>query len=379
VITTSARQEETFREETRAGVKIFSLRSRYPEKLRSWICLYNPLVAGRLGNLLAGLRPDVVHAHNLHRHLSFRALKLAKQTSARVFLTAHDAMLFHYGKLWEHISEPDRRFGEETAALHVSEWKKLRRAKLLYNPFRTAGIRKQLTHVDRVIAVSGSLRSALAANGIANVEVVYVGIDPARWTEPPEAGELERFRSRWNLAGRSPVFFAGRVNRLKGSLQAVKILKIVRARVPGATLVLAGKGPGVEETRRLAREAGIDDAVVTPGWLDPHAMRVAYFLSEVAIVPSIYLDPLPAITLEAMAACKPVVGTCFGGTKEVIVDGETGFVANPYDVNGFAGHVARLLADKSLAATLGNNGRRRFLSCFTMEVCIDRLLRLYQQ
>jgi glycosyltransferase involved in cell wall biosynthesis len=377
LVTTSDRQAEPLREELRAGLRIFTLRSRYPEALRSWFCLYNPLVAATVRRLLARLRPEIVHAHNLHKHLSFHTLAAAKATGARVFLTAHDAMLFHYGKFWEFIPRADPHVEEARANLRVSEWRKLRRAGLRYNPFRTALIRRRLRDVDRVLAVSASLKAALEANGISNVEVCHVGRDASLWMTPPEPDELERFLRAWNLRERSPILFAGRLNRLKGSLQAVKILRAVRRRMPEAALLVLGGGQGLDEMRRLAGALGLAEALVTPGWLEPEQARLAYYACRVAIVPSLYLDPFPAVSLEAMAAARPVVGTSFGGTREIVVDGETGYIANPFDIEGFAARVAELLADADLAAQFGRRGRRRFQRHFTMESFIGRLLAHY--
>lgn len=377
VISTSDRQLEPLQEQLHAGVRIFSLRSRYPEALRSWFCLYNPIVAPAVRDLLDRLRPEIVHAHNLHRHLSFYVLRLAKAAGARVFLTAHDAMLFHYGKFWEFIPREHPLVEEAPANLRLSEWRKLRRAGLRYNPFRTAMIRRRLRDVDRVLAVSASLKAALEANGIPNVEVCHVGRDAALWMRPPDAEELQHFRKSRNLEGRLPMLFAGRLNRLKGSLQAVKIVRAVRSKIPQAVLLVLGRGPGLDEMRRLAGALRIADALVTPGWLEPQQAHLAYYACRLAIVPSLYLDPFPAISLEAMAAARPVVGTSFGGTKEIVVDGETGFIANPLDVDGFAARIAELLADPELAADFGRRGRERFLCHFTMESFIDRLLAYY--
>ncbi len=377
IITTSDTQAHPLREELRDGLRIYALRSRYPEALRSWFCLYNPLVVPAVRTLLDRLRPEIVHAHNLHRHLSFYVLSLAKAAGARVFLTAHDAMLFHYGKFWEFIPRGHPLVGEASVDLRLSEWRKLRRAGLHYNPFRTRMIRRRLRDVDRILAVSASLKAALEANGIPNVAVCHVGRDASLWMTPPDAGERERFQKTWDLEGRLPILFAGRLSRLKGSLQAVKILRAVRSKIPQVVLLVLGRGPGLEEMRRLAGALDIADALVTPGWLEPQQARLAYYACRLAIVPSLYLDPFPAISLEAMAAGRPVVGTSFGGTKEIVVDGETGFIANPFDVDGFAARVVALLADAALADEFGRRGRERFERFFTMDQFIDRLLAHY--
>ena len=75
------------------GVKIFTLFSKYPVFLRHYLSGWNPFLAGKIKKILEEIKPDIVHAHNIHTHISYSALKIAKKSGAKVFLTAHDTML----------------------------------------------------------------------------------------------------------------------------------------------------------------------------------------------------------------------------------------------------------------------------------------------
>jgi glycosyltransferase involved in cell wall biosynthesis len=72
------------------------------------------------------------------------------------------------------------------------------------------------------------------------------------------------------------------------------------------------------------------------------------------------------VNLEAMEHSKPVVATWFGGSPEVVVDGATGFVANPFDLEAFSEAIARLLADPDLRRHQGEAGRARLEAQFTI-------------
>ena len=52
--------------------------------------------------------------------------------------------------------------------------------------------------------------------------------------------------------------------------------------------------------------------------------------------PVICFDSFPRAVLEAMASGKPVVGTCYGGAPEIIEDGVTGYIVNPFDIKKMA-------------------------------------------
>ena len=62
---------------------------------------------------------------------------------------------------------------------------------------------------------------------------------------------------------------------------------------------------------------------------------------------------------EAMASETPIVGTDVGGAREAVIDGETGFLFAPHDVEGMTAAVLKLLADPELRKTFAANGRRR--------------------
>jgi glycosyltransferase involved in cell wall biosynthesis len=87
----------------------------------------------------------------------------------------------------------------------------------------------------------------------------------------------------------------------------------------------------------------------------------------VVTVPSLYLDNFPTVNLEAMNAGKPVVGTCFGGTAEIVVSGETGLIVNPRNTLGYAQALVRLLNDSALAKEMGEKGKKRVETVFSLE------------
>ena len=74
---------------------------------------------------------------------------------------------------------------------------------------------------------------------------------------------------------------------------------------------------------------------------------------------------------------KPVVATVFGGSPEVIDDGRTGLVANPFELDAFAERIAELLADADLRRAMGEAGHRRLMEHFTIERLTAEFLEEY--
>lgn len=162
------------------GFKIFRIYANYHERWRAYLSLYNPQTASRVKELIRKINPDVVHAHNVHYYLSYHSLKIAKKLGKPVFLTAHDMMLYGYGKPDYSIDPKDlsipANFSRKVSCLDL-----IRQAKKRYNPFRNVIIRHYLKYVDKIFAVNADLEKALRENGIKNIELVYNGIDVKDW------------------------------------------------------------------------------------------------------------------------------------------------------------------------------------------------------
>jgi glycosyltransferase involved in cell wall biosynthesis len=85
------------------------------------------------------------------------------------------------------------------------------------------------------------------------------------------------------------------------------------------------------------------------------------------------------VNLEAMEHRKPVVATLFGGSPEVVREGETGFVENPFDVEAFAGRIRVLLTDPELRRNMGEAGYLHLQRHFTIERLTDECLEEYRR
>ncbi len=366
-------QAGSFRED---GVRIERIYSDYAPRWRAWCSLYNPATAGTVKRILAEVQPEVVHAHNVHYHLSYWTLRLAKRSGAKVFLTAHDVMLFHYGKLVEFI-DPSHPECRKDWNYRVSAWQQLKRYRFWYNPFRNVVIRHLLKNVDRIFAVSTALKSALEQNGIKNVEVMYNGIDVAAWGSAPQDA-ADTFVAKHGLAGKKTILFGGRISALKGGDVMLEALReVVQTELDAILLLLGTRDAYLDALMRCAKEWGIENHVVSTGWLSGDELHAAYQAADVVVVPSMYLDPLPTVVLEAMAAGKPVVGSCLGGIPEMVADGETGRTVNPYDPDLLVRAVAGLLADEQERAAFGEAARERAGDRFALAASIAQHERAY--
>jgi glycosyltransferase involved in cell wall biosynthesis len=138
---------------------------------------------------------------------------------------------------------------------------------------------------------------------------------------------------------------------------ALHTLALVRRGHPDATLTLAGQDKGLlDETRRLAAELGLGDAVRFAGFLDFEGKRREFAEHDVFLNTN-RVDNAPVSVLEAAAFGLPVVSTNVGGIPHLLRSGEEALLVPEGDAEAMASAVLRLLDEPGLAARLSTAGR----------------------
>lgn len=358
------------------GIMVHRIYSNYHRFFTHYFAMYNPFTVREIERIMRGVRPDIVHAHNIHAYISFYSLKLARRYARGVFLTAHDTMLISYGKFDSFIDMSDLSI-QKNFNYTLSIWDHLRTARKRYNPFRNIAIRHYLKYVDRIFANTGVLKQALEHNGISNVEVAHYGTDIK---EAVLAGAVQMFKTKFNIINKKIILFGGRLSREKGGEVAVRALALVLRTVPNAALIVVGRQDDYARyMEQLAGELGVGQHIIFTGWLSREDMNLAYASVDAVITPSLYFDAFNLFNLEAMASSRPVVGTCFGGTPEVILDGVTGFVVNPLNIEMLGEKIVLLLNNSEMARKMGEAGARRAREKFNIEHQVSQTLAWYQK
>lgn len=355
-------------------VNVRAIFSNYHERWTAYYSLYNPSTVSKIKALINGYKPDVVHAHNIHRHISYYVLKLAKKTGAKVLLTAHDCMLFNYGKFDEYI-DPKNLSIPTQFNYKINLWKQLTVYKKRYNPFRNIIIRHYVKYCDKICAVSSVLEKALNANGIMNTVVVHNGINIKQWIGWIESDVKPLFLIK--IENRPVVGFVGWLNDAKGGIQLLKAFKEVKSYFPDSLLLIIGD-PLAPSVKILANDLGILSSIIITGRLSGAELVSAYKACNVIAFPSLCLDTFGMVNIEAMLTGKPVVATCFGGSPEIIEDGITGRIVNPYNVQNMSKALIEFLDDPKKANEFGRRGRERVEKEFTIDHQIDKYLSIIQ-
>jgi glycosyltransferase involved in cell wall biosynthesis len=202
--------------------------------------------------------------------------------------------------------------------------------------------------------------------GSAKVRLIHDAIDIDEFDAGRAAPALRR---ELGLDAGAVIFGShGRILPRKGYIEMIRAARLVLDRLPEAQrarchFAVIGDTPQdmktdhLEECRALVRQLGLEAHVHFLGFRPAVIAYVADF--DVAVVPSIYQDPLPLAVLEAMALAKPVVAFDVGGMGEMITDGVSGRVVPPQDVAAMAEACLDYFADGALRVRDGAAGRAR--------------------
>ena len=232
-----------------------------------------------------------------------------------------------------------------------------------------------LSHItERIISVNEIDRERLIRWGIRANKVVTIanGIDLHLYEKEPDQDEIRR---SLGVPGSGPlVMQIGRLAPQKAPLAFVEGAALVLRRCPQARFIMLGGGPMQEEVEACIRQKGLSDQVLVLGHR-PDAVRLLAAADVVTLTSR--WEGTPYSLMEAMAWKKPVVATSVNGCRELVIDGQTGFLVGAGEMNAWSERVAQLLNEPETRCRFGESGYQHLQAGFSLEAMIGKIETLY--
>ena len=148
-------------------------------------------------------------------------------------------------------------------------------------------------------------------------------------------------------------------------------------------LVFVGDGDLRENLEARAASLGVSQTVSFAGMASRNQMPGYLAAADIVVVPSIhydgYVDGLPNVALEAMAAGKPLIATRVGGLPQLVTSGENGLLVDERDSDGLADAIVALTRDPALRARMGESGRSLIRDSMNWDVVAERFETVYER
>lgn len=260
--------------------------------------------AAELARIIREHRVDIVHARS--RAPAWSAYWAAKKTGAHFITTFHGT------------------YGME------NRWK------MRYNSIMTRG--------ERVIAISEFIAAHIREHyevDERNLRIIHRGVDVEKFSQDNVTGvRVAELAKSWRMPEEAMdvpvILLPGRITRWKG--HAVLLKALAKIKDLPFFCVLLGDDTGHPAFRRELEEMIVKYGLAGKARIAPNTSRMAeaYMLASVVVAPSTEPEAFGRIPVEAQAMGKPIIATGHGGFRETIVDGETGWLIPPGDVDALA-------------------------------------------
>jgi 1,2-diacylglycerol 3-alpha-glucosyltransferase len=259
-----------------------------------------PLYPTNKSDLLREVKAEVIHSHGL-TFQGLRSLMAGRNLGLPVVVTWH-TMVTEAAQYYNFTKLP--------------EWM----VTLLMKRY----LRSLLARADAVVAPTQSIKEELLVMSphIRHIEVIPTGVDSVRFSPGNDGLAI---RERLGIGNDQMVLSLGRIaweKNLDLLLEGFKILWNDRGNVK---LVVAGDGPARKHYLQKAIEMGMGDRVLFPGFVSDEELASFYAACDAFTLASKF-ETQGLVVLEAMASGKPVSAINYRALKEIVSDGQNGFL-----------------------------------------------------
>ena len=275
-----------------------------------------------------------------------------------------------------------RKEGSAPLVLHphgMEEFKTEPVKRAAYLPLRSA-TRYAARHAARVIAPDASM--------VDDVEE-HLGVESEKIVVVPNAIDLEEIDRRREPLSKSldelgiddthtVLLSVGRLEDNKGFVDLVNALADVVDEMPAKwRWVLVGDGPARPRIDNAVRARGIGNQALLAGSVSEAVLHALYERADLFVHPTLY-EGSSMVTLEAMAHRTPVIATRVGGIPDKVVDGISGLLVAPGDVEALGRSIAAAVSERDMLNAWGVEGRRIVEEAFSWAKRNAEILALYE-
>lgn len=315
-----------------------------------------------LQSILDTFQPDIVfiwHAHGLSREM----LNLAERAEGA-------KTVYYFANYLPEVSDEYIRYWKGVPKSKIVRSLKSLIARAALKQLTDRGKPVQLKY-EHSISVSQYVRERLTSQGLIGEDAVVI----------PNGVDLNIFNSNGRDLSQNGkdirLLLAGRVAPEKGIHTVLESLRILdeKNELDGIKLTVLGDGPDnyFGSLRRMVADYHLEEHVEFNPPVPIADMPVIYDDYDVLLLPSEWNEPLACVMLEAMAEGLLVIGTDTGGSGEVLVNNQTGFVFESGDPASLAQQISKVRSDRGKINRLAKAGYNQVVEEYNIENTVSRI------
>ena len=228
-------------------------------------------------------------------------------------------------------------------------------------------------YCDKIYAVAQAMIDQCVDAKVAPREkymVVYSGMDTAAFAN---AGRNMELRQKLGIPENAKVIVTvARLFPMKGYEEMLPAAARLVKEFPDLHFLPVGDGPMYDELQKQIADLGLTGNFHFAGLVPPH--EVCDYIAQADLLWHLSLhEGLPRAVVQALAVGIPAIGYKLDGTPEVVLNGKTGYVTAPQDVDAVVARSRELLNDAALRAEMGKNGKDLVIERFAWRRMADIL------
>lgn len=331
----------------------------------SWRSIHSAESGRRMARLLRDFRPDVVHFHSVHVHLTLSIVQACISATVPTVWTLHDFRCVcpatsllrgdrrcercRGGGYW-HCVAGRCKAGELSRSLAAT-------VESYFTQFR---------------GTLGKVECYIAPSRFLGRKVLAMGLPARRLEVVPNPVQVEDAEVAFSRCDRHGLLYVGRLSPEKGVAGLIRAV----AGLADAPLRIIGEGPDEAGLREIATRVQAD--VVFDGWASRSVVRERMAEASLLCVPSIWYENCPGVVLEAMVAGLPVVASDIGGLAELLDGGRAGWLAAPGDTEAWRRVIGEALGDEERTTQLAARALTRVRQRHDPQRFIERIESIYE-
>ena len=240
-------------------------------------------------------------------------------------------------------------------------------------------LKKILKRAKCLIANSNFTKKEIIKEDIGNKKIIIVYPCPHIKPENTNNAETQIIKKELDLFHKKILLSVGRLVARKGFDKVIESLPEILKNMPNLIYLIIGNGPDLQRLKKLAEDLQVRGNIIFIHDLKDSKLPIYYELADIFIMPARIenqtdVEGFGIVYLEANLFKKPVVAGKSGGIEDSVIDGQTGILVDPQDINEISQAVLKLLNNPELMNKLGVQGKKRVLSQFQWPTQIKKII-----
>lgn len=233
--------------------------------------------------------------------------------------------------------------------------------------------------INKIICVSEFVKTKDLRRynvGLQKFRVIYNGVNYNKYKKIDV--KINEIITKFNIKSDDIIITSvAYLGKEKGIQYLIKAAPIIIESVPHVKFIIVGDGPYRKNLGTLIEEYDLKNYFFFAGYRSN--VENFYAISSCVVIPSILEEAFCFVAAEAMSTEVPVVAFGSGALKEVIAEGETGYIVSKRDYYALARKIVKILQDEEASKKMGKKGRERVIEKFSLEKCINDYIKNYEE